>query len=49
MRYVQQVLGYDDSSTVAAGDANNDLLMLQQVGSMQHQHAAVQHASMRVT
>jgi len=49
MRYVQQVLGYDDSSTVAAGDANNDLLMLQQVWSMQHQPTAVQHATKPVT
>lgn len=29
---MQQQLGFDDAHTVAAGDANNDLLMLQQVG-----------------
>jgi hydroxymethylpyrimidine pyrophosphatase-like HAD family hydrolase len=31
MRYIQQQLGFDDTLTVAAGDANNDMLMLQQV------------------
>jgi hydroxymethylpyrimidine pyrophosphatase-like HAD family hydrolase len=33
MRYMQQQLGFEDAATVAAGDANNDLLMLQQVRS----------------
>ena len=31
MAYVQQQLGFDDWSTVAAGDSPNDLLMLAQV------------------
>jgi hydroxymethylpyrimidine pyrophosphatase-like HAD family hydrolase len=31
MRYIQQQLGFGDTSTVAAGDANNDMPMLQQV------------------
>lgn len=31
MRYMQQQLGFGDAHTVASGDANNDLLMLQQV------------------
>lgn len=31
MRYIQQQLGFGDDSTVASGDAMNDLLMLQQV------------------
>lgn len=30
MRYIQQQLGFGDTSTVAAGDANNDMPMLQQ-------------------
>jgi hypothetical protein len=31
MRYIQHQLGFGDDSTVASGDAMNDLLMLQQV------------------
>lgn len=34
MRHIQRQLGFDDASTVASGDAMNDLQMLQQVSKV---------------